>query len=606
MSHRSTSVLSAISALCVALSLTACSTAPTSEAPAPAADADAGGASDDSADPPPDLGDLSSTVCLSNGTTRDPNATVCSWNSDCKQQPYTDNADWDKHRWKKQCDAYSWMVGASVNAGTYHPEQFWCAMRPDLTTSVGGWTTIGFDSAARSSSSDWDYGYPKAECPSNQYLSGFSENTSGGGTASVANIRCVSGPSEGTNTSCHGVTFAGGYTGNVGYVDGSDDWSVGSFKLQCAGNEHMAGMSVDGNRIHGILCCSGGTPPSTSPVGASSCCNANVFPADVTACTTNPAANAGACATVDYCCQTGVSSYAGSAACAEVAFAQDPSSTAEGGTGISVGPKSSVAPTAANGVYSLFDEYANVRGNYGFGAGYDATTSLSANKSTLRTSGKTELKGYATLFGRKVTLADIEADGDSLNPSINANVNVIGMNLYNPAYSGVQSYDFEKSFTYTFFSQSKTFTVGPVPVNVSGAVAGTLGLAGTVGFSGVGSHTLSVAAGPYLDVTATASAALGGSFGPFTLEAGVDGALTLFNANVANTVTLTPGLSNVTYSANSALNLQELSGDIDLFVKGKLNLVFVKYSKKWTYTIVKFNGPQQLVTFANYNGTMAY
>jgi hypothetical protein len=404
------------------------------------------------------------------------------------------------------------------------------------------------------------------------------------------------------------VTFGASSTpsGDVGYVPGISDWSPGAYKLECAAGEHMAGISATasaGGRIHGILCCSGGTPPSQSPAGASSCCNSTIFPADVTACVTNPTANAGACATVDYCCQTGVSSYAGSAACAEVAYAQDPSKSTEGGSGIAVGPKSSPAPSVSNGVYSLFNEYANVRGNYGFGAGYDATISLSATKSTLHTSGKAELKGYATLFGKNVTLADLEADGDSVNPTINANLTVVGITLYNYAQNGVANYDFEKSYTYTFFKQSKTFMVGPVPVNVEGSVAGTLGLAGTIGFQ---SHQISVGTGPFLDVTATASAALGGSFGPFKLEAGVEGALTLFNATVANNVFVNPGASSVAYGANSNLTLTEISGNIDLFVTGALNLIFAKYKKKWTYGIVQFTAGQQVVNFANYTGTTAY
>ena len=607
-SHRSSILQFGLSSTVLAVLLAACASPSTNEAAATAPEgSDAGPAvteDDDNAAPPPSLGDLASTVCLPNGTTRDPNATVCNFNSDCKQQPYTDNADWDKHRWKKQCDAYSWMVGVSVD-GNSTAQTPWCGMRPDVTTSVGNWSNYGFDSARRSSTSDWDYGYTKAECGLNQYVSGYSVNTSGGGTGSVANISCTSGPNEGNNTSCHGVTFNGPTpTGNVGYIEGSDDWSQGNFKLQCAGDEHMAGMSTNGNgRVHGILCCAGGPPPTSSPTGASNCCNATKFPASVTACTSNPNANAGACQLVDYCCQSGVSSYADSAGCAEVAAAKDAASNSEGGTGITVGPQSSPPPSVANGVYTLFDEYAKTRGNSGFGAGYDATISLSASKSTLRSTGKSELKGYATLFGRKVTLADLEADGDSLNPTINANLTVVGMTLYSYGRSGIASYDFDKSYTYTFFDQSKSFMVGPVPVTVSGSVAGTLGLGGNIGFTG---NRISVGAGPYLNVTATASAALGGGFGPFKLEAGVEGALTLFNADIDNTAFVSPGLSSVAYGASSSLNLTELSGNIDLFVTGKLNLVFHKYKKTWKYNIVSFNGAQQTVNFANYNGTLAY
>jgi hypothetical protein len=545
-------------------------------------------------------------VCLSNGTTRDPNAIVCDTNSDCKQQPATDGSDWDHGRWKKQCDTYSWMTGVSIDP-SLNANAFRCEMRPDFVSYVANWQTEGFSSAQRSSTSDWDPGYTKAECPLNEYVSGYSVNTSGGGKGSLGNIRCVSGPSEGNNTSCHGVTFSPNYppSGNVGYVEGSSDWAPGAYKLECAGDEHMAGISTtasSGGRIHGILCCGGGTPPTTSPTGAGSCCNASVFPAAVTACTTNPNANPASCSLVDYCCQTGVSTYAGSPSCAQVAYATDPSQTAEGGTGITVGPKSKGAPSASNGVYSFVNEYSNVRGNYGFGAGYDATISLSANKSTLKSTGKSELKGYATLFGKNVTLADLEVDGDS-KPTINANLTVVGINLYNYAQQGVSVYDFEKSYTYTFFSQSKTFTVGPVPVTVSGTVAGTLGLAGSIGIQG---NQISVGAGPYLDVTATASAALGGSFGPFTLDTGVEGSLTLFNATVANTVTVAPGSSSVNTGASSNLTLTELNGSIDLFVDGKLNLVFAKYKKKWTYGIVSFTAAQQVVNFASYNGSTAY
>jgi hypothetical protein len=477
-------------------------------------------------------------------------------------------------------------------------------MRPDLTTSVSGWANYGFDSSMRSSTSDWDPGYTKAECPLNQYVSGYSVNTSGGGAGSLANIRCVSVPNKANNDSCRGLTL-GSYTGDNRGDTASGDWSVGAFKLECAPGEHIAGISTtaDGaaGRIHGILCCKGDPPPATTSTGSAACCNSSTFPSSVTSCVNDPTKNAAACNIVDYCCQTGVSSYAGTTACAEAAAASDPST--EGNTGIAVGPNASSAPSVSGDKWSLYAAKSNVRGMYNFGAGYDITTSLSATKSTLEATGKGQLKGYAILFGKKVTLTDIWAGGQLSNRSVGANINVVGMDLWSYSASAVTSWNASKDASYTFINQSKTFTVGPVPVTVAGSVVGTLGLAGSLGFEG---RTLTASAGPYLDVTATASAALGGGFGPFKLVAGVEGTLVLVDAAVANTATVTPGASSVAYAATSNLGLTEISGKIDLFVEGTLNLVFAKYRKKWTYNIVKFTAAQQTLPFLNYSGATPY
>jgi len=558
------------------------------------------------APPPPTLGDVSSaTVCLAGGSIHDPNPTGCDYSGDCKYSPLTDNSDWDKGRWKFQCDAYSWMQGVSTRASDLHAQAFWCAMRPDLTVSVSSWENVAPGSGSGSSTSDWDPGYTKAECPANKYMSGFSVNTSGGGTGSVGNIRCVEAASEGSNLSCHGVTFSQ-YppSGDVGFADGTFDWSPNAFKLQCGPSEHMAGMSttaVNGGRIHGILCCAGGPPAAVSSPGSNTCCSTTNYNNAVTACLANPAANETACNLVDYCCETGVSALAGSASCAQAESVQDPNT--EGGSGITVNPSSSSAPSAANGSWNLVAEKSNVRGNYGFGGGYDAITTLSATKATLQATGKAELLGYATLFGKELKLADIEGDGRLSTQTVNATVNVIGMDLWSFNQAGITLYSFDKGYAYTFFNQSKTFTVGPVPVTVAGSVVGTVGLGGSIGFQG---GQISAGAGPYLDVTATASAALGGGFGPFELEAGVEGSLSIFNASLANTITVKPGTASVVYSAGSNLTITELNGEIDLFVDGTLELVFAKYSKKWTHTIVSFTAAQQVEPFLNYNGTMAY
>jgi hypothetical protein len=609
LNRSSSSILVALTTSLMGIGTMACTSPSGTAAPAEptptAADAGAAAAGDDGGDlAPPALGDVSSaTVCLATGTIHDPNATGCGWNSDCKQSPYTDNADWDHGRWKKQCDAYSYMMGVSVEPSAHNATSYLCAMRPDLGTSVGNWQNHGFDSTVRSSSSDWDPGYYKAECPINEYMSGYSVNTSGGGTGSIGNIRCVQATNEGNNTSCHGVTF-GMYTADNRESTASGDWASGSWKLECAPGEHIAGMSATGSsggRIHGILCCNGDPPAATTSTGAGACCNATTFPTSVTNCVANPTGNAAACNLVDYCCQTGVSSYAGTTACAEVSAAQDPNT--EGNTGIGVGPGSSSAPSAANGTWTLLAEKSNVRGMYNFGAGYDAITSMSATKATLQATGKGELKGYAILFGKKVTLADVQAAGQLSNQSVSADINVIGIDLWSYSAAGVPLWSASKDASYTFINQSKTFTVGPVPVTVAGSVTGTLGLAGSIGFQG---HTLTASAGPYLDVSATASAALGGGFGPFKLEAGVEGSLILFDAAITNAATATPGATSVAYSATSNMALTEISGSIDLFVTGTLNLVFAKYHKKWTYGIVSFTAAQQNVPFLNYNGTMPY
>lgn len=106
------------------------------------------------------------------------------------------------------------------------------------------------------SSSDWDYGYVKAEC--NNYEQIRTLNLAGSGSwpgGSLSGSCMYVGPAYGNYvTSCHRLDF-GSQDNRESNLGG--DWDSTFDKNQCADNEVVKGYSVySSGKIRSILCCS--------------------------------------------------------------------------------------------------------------------------------------------------------------------------------------------------------------------------------------------------------------------------------------------------------------------------------------------------------------
>src|SRR5690606_30662466 len=111
-------------------------------------------------------------------------------------------------------------------------------------------------------------------------------------------------------------------------------------------------------------------------------------------------------------------------------------------------------------------------------------------------------------------------------------------------------------YSATFFSQSKTIWLGPLPVSFKGSVKGDLGVSLKAQYT---QSTLSGEATPSAKLYATATA----SVDVWLASAGVTGTLDLVKAGVPSKATAVVAPNDVTFGVDSDLTLSSLSGRID-------------------------------------------
>ena len=243
------------------------------------------------------------------------------------------------------------------------------------------------------------------------------------------------------------------------------------------------------------------------------------------------------------------------------------------------GPSASCpAPTATydwDKVFSKSDEF----GNSTFGAGYWAGLTFSSRAGraggpdTFR--GEAMAKAYATVFGSDKEVAKITGTGQMVGTQGTSSyaVRVLGVTVRSRSVSGNLTEN-APIYSATFFSQSKTIWLGPVPVSFSGAVKGTLGVSLEAAYS---QSTLYAAAKPNAKVYAQASAGVD----VWLASAGVSGTLTLVEAAVPSRAGAVVSPSNVTFEVHSDLTLASLSGKIEAYA--------TLPGKRWTMTLAKWD-----------------
>ncbi|MFT3768198.1 MAG: hypothetical protein QM820_22335 [Minicystis sp.] len=197
----------------------------------------------------------------------------------------------------------------------------------------------------------------------------------------------------------------------------------------------------------------------------------------------------------------------------------------------------------------------------------------------------------ASVFSHPVTVLDMSgAVGNLYGEPSDLSITVMGTTIR----SGVLSASANWSVERTFFEESQTFQLGPVPLTVHADLTGTLGVASTF----TPGTTLSAAVTPSADLTVNASVGVGIS----VASAGVEGSLSLINVGVP--FQLGYDVAHQAYSVTSDLTVTTLQGNIDLFAEAEIDLGFASISGKYTKNIASWGGVSYTQNLLSRSGTL--
>ena len=239
-------------------------------------------------------------------------------------------------------------------------------------------------------------------------------------------------------------------------------------------------------------------------------------------------------------------------------------------------------------------------GDDDFGAAYAVSATVAGKRDGLEVAG--DLSADAMLFGdtKNIVKADASAKAAVLGASVSENVDVfvLGKNIFHHSRStGTSSgsgvkLNFAKSWDVSFFSASKRFWVGPIPVKVKANAAGSAGINfdSDLGILAADA-TLKPSAKAYVTATAGVDA--------WVAEAGVEGRLTLIEASVPTVgsvqLTTAPG---VQYKLDSDLALNYLSGRLNVFAKA--------LGKKYERKIANWSGSTRNIALGHESGCIKF
>ncbi len=199
-------------------------------------------------------------------------------------------------------------------------------------------------------------------------------------------------------------------------------------------------------------------------------------------------------------------------------------------------------------------------------------TDLTADSgATARVDSRTGID--VTIFGGKKNLFTATASQDQG-----------GAEATSITISGVSAPDVNVSYSQELWEQEKTFMAGPVPVVISAAASGELGLSFSVSSGG----TMSIK--PSAGIYAVVEAGVGVGTGFAGAKAGVRGGLTLIEIALPITIKVTATSNQRTYSIQGDLTIGTLSGSLALFAKAYIEVWGIEISAEWSYTFFDWDG----------------
>lgn len=191
-----------------------------------------------------------------------------------------------------------------------------------------------------------------------------------------------------------------------------------------------------------------------------------------------------------------------------------------------------------------------------------------------------------TIFGAKINLFTATASQDQ------GGAEATSITIF-----GVSAPSVNVSYSKQFWEQERTFMAGPVPVVISAAASGELGLSFSVSSSGTMSIT------PSAGIFATVEAGVGVGSGFAGAKAGVRGGLTLIEIALPITIKVTVASGQRTYSVQGDLTIATLSGSLALFAKAYIEVWGVEVSAEWSYTFFEWEGLEWKRTLFKKTGT---
>ncbi|MCP3064742.1 hypothetical protein LXT21_38820 [Myxococcus sp. K38C18041901] len=224
-------------------------------------------------------------------------------------------------------------------------------------------------------------------------------------------------------------------------------------------------------------------------------------------------------------------------------------------------------------------------GNNLFGAGYHLNAVLTAETATVNADKKVvavaEGKVFAQVFSSEHDLVRGRAQVVGQNGGANsgtAALYVLGQEVWStPLYATYSPPPI--NWSRTFFSVSKTFVIGPVPVTVKASLSGGVKLT-VSGLVGPTVARLSATPGGWSNVTASASVDV------IVVAIGVEGSLALINATLPASGEVFWPVCSLDWKLRTDLDLNALSGTLKAYAK--VRVLFFK--KTWWITIAQWAG----------------
>lgn len=218
--------------------------------------------------------------------------------------------------------------------------------------------------------------------------------------------------------------------------------------------------------------------------------------------------------------------------------------------------------------------YENSQGNSTFGV--VMSTALTAeNTGTALVQSTSGID--VTLFGNKTSLLQATAYQTSSNSGASletGSIEILG-----------NSMDYGVNVTYEkeFWSKSKTFVVGVVPVAVTASATGSLGMR-----LSYNSGTLTLT--PSADLSASVQAGVGVGSDVAGASAGVRGSLTLLNISLPISLKIFTSSGQTKFTVSGDLTIETLSGSLALYAEAYVKVFGVKIGVDWSYKLFSWTG----------------
>jgi hypothetical protein len=164
----------------------------------------------------------------------------------------TSTGDWSPGNYKAECGIAQEARGLSMLTGGSAHELFCAPGTPELfDQGKSNCHDVAFaasDDRVTAATGDWDPGFYKGECGTNEYVAGVSQSTTG----AIQSVLCCADSSD-LHLSCKAEVFAGA---DARESTTTGDWDYSYNKGECGDGRYVAGVSHDASgHPHAILCC---------------------------------------------------------------------------------------------------------------------------------------------------------------------------------------------------------------------------------------------------------------------------------------------------------------------------------------------------------------